>query len=349
MDSTADRGARRAGEDPVRMGVVGTGSLGFHHARILRDVPGVVMAGIHDTRPERAAEVAGELGVRAFDTLEELLERTDAVVVAVPTTAHEDVAVAALQRGIHCLIEKPMAPDLDAADRILAASDAGGALVQIGHVERFNPAIRAAEPYLDRPLFVESHRMAPFSPRSTDVAVVLDLMIHDVDLVRSLVGTPVVDIAASGVPVLTPNVDIASARLTFEGGAVANLTASRVSMERMRKLRIFQPSGYLSLNLAEGTGEFLRLKHDLPALAGGMPGQGELPDLAAQGLESLVERVPLQGDGAEPLRKELESFRDAVLGRAAPAVSGPDGRNALALTLSIEARIASHVPSPRPA
>ena len=259
----------------IPMGVVGTGSLGFHHARILRDVEGVEMVGFYEARQARALEVAGELGITSHPTLESLLDEARAVVVAVPTVAHEAVATAALDRGIAVLIEKPMAPSLAEADRILAAADRSGAVVQIGHVERFNAAVRAAEPYLDRPLFVESHRMAPFTLRSTDVAVVLDLMIHDVDLVQSLVGTPITDIAASGMPVLTPTIDIANARLTFEGGAVANLTASRVSMERMRKLRIFQPSGYLSLDLASGTGEFLRLKRDLPVFSGegeGAPG-----------------------------------------------------------------------------
>ncbi len=329
---------------PVRVGVVGTGSLGFHHARILRELSGVEMGGIYDLRSERAGEVAAKLGVVAHETLEALLDGCDAIVVAVPTSAHETVAVPALSRGIHTLIEKPMAPDLAAADRILAAADLHGALVQIGHVERFNQAVRAAEPYLDQPLFVESHRLAPFTPRSTDVAVVLDLMIHDVDLISSLVGRPVTDIAASGLAVLTPNIDIANARLTFAGGAVANLTASRISVERMRKIRLFQRNGYLSLNLADGTGEFLRLKREIPALT---DGAGPLP-LPLEGLAGLVERIPLQGDGAEPLRKELESFRDAVSGLCDPAVSGRDGREALALTLSIEARIRDHVPDPSP-
>lgn len=327
------------------MGVVGTGSLGFHHARILRDVPGVEMAGIFEARPERAAEVGDELGVRAHPTLDGLLDTADAIVVAVPTVAHEGVALAALERGIHVLIEKPMAASLDEARRILEGAEASGAVVQIGHVERFNPAIRAAEPYLDRPLFVESHRMAPFTPRSTDVAVVLDLMIHDVDLVQSLVGRRIVDIAAAGMPVLTPNIDIANARISFEGGAVANLTASRVSMERMRKLRIFQPSGYLSLDLARGSGEFLRLKESLPVFSDGELPKGPPP---AEGLAALVERVALEGDGAEPLRKELESFRDAVLGLRPPVVSGQQGLDALQVTLSIEDRIRSHVADSRP-
>ncbi len=330
----------------IRIGVAGTGSLGFHHARILRDVDGVDMAGIFETRAARAHEVSRDLGVQAWESLEGLLDDSDAVVVAVPTSAHEEVARAALSRGVHVLIEKPMAASLEEADRILETAEAAGCLVQIGHVERFNQAIRAAEPYLDEPLFIESHRMAPFSPRSTDVAVVLDLMIHDVDLIQSLVGRPIVDIAASGMPVLTPTIDIANARITFEGGAVANLTASRVSMEKMRKLRIFQRSGYLSLDLAGGSGEFLRLKQDLPLFSGS---DDPVPAPPPGGLAALVERIVLEGDGAEPLRKELENFRDAVTGVGKPAVSGVEGRRALEVTLSIEERIRSHVAHSHPA
>jgi predicted dehydrogenase len=335
------------GEDGnLRVGVVGTGSLGFHHARILREVPDLEMRGIYELRPERAQEVSRELGVDAHGSLEALLDTVDAVVVAVPTVEHEAVALAALERGIHVLIEKPMAPDLEAADRILSAAEGTGAMVQIGHVERFNPAILAAEAYLERPLFIESHRIAPFVPRSTDVAVVLDLMIHDVDLVCGLVGDPIKDIAAVGLPVLTPNVDIANARLTFQGGAVANLTASRVSVEKMRNLRIFQRSGYLSLNLADGTGEFLRLKEDLPILSGDGDSMEVIPE---GGMAALVERIPLEGERVEPLRSELENFREACLGRREPAVSGLDGREALAVTLSIEERIRTHVAHSRPA
>lgn len=330
----------------LSVGVVGVGSLGFHHARILRDLPGVRMAGIWDASPDRLAAVAAELGVEAAGGLDSLLERADALVVAVPTAAHEEVARAALERGIHVLIEKPIAPTLASADRILEAAEEAGCVVQIGHIERFNPAVLAADRFLERPLFIESHRLAPFVPRSTDVAVVLDLMIHDVDLVRSLVGRPIREIAATGVPVLTPSVDIANARLTFEGGAVANLTASRVSMERMRKIRIFQPSGYLSLNLADGTGEFLRLKGDLPGLSPGRGGELRIPE---EGLQSIVERVPLTGDGVEPLRRELENFRDAVLGDAPALVTGQAGRDALAVSLSIEERIMSHVADTHPA
>lgn len=303
------------------------------------------MQGFFEIRPDRAREVAGELAMEARESLEGLLDVIDALVVAVPTSAHEEVALAAVERGVHVLVEKPMAPDLPAADRILAAADASGAVVQIGHVERFNPAILAAESHLESPLFIESHRIAPFVPRSTDVAVVLDLMIHDVDLVLSLVKDSIQDIAAVGVPVLTPNVDIANARLTFTGGAVANLTASRVSLERMRKLRIFQRSGYLSLNLADGTGEFLRLRQALPALSGEGDLGGAMP---GGGLADLVDRIPLVGAREEPLRMELGNFRDACLGRGEPAVTGRDGREALAVTLSIEERIRAHVAHSHP-
>jgi predicted dehydrogenase len=329
---------------PLAVGVVGVGQLGFHHARILSSLEGVRCAGVFDIRKDRGEQVGRELGIPVHSSLESLLDQSEAVVVAVPTTAHERVASAALERGVHVLVEKPIAPDLAAADRLLAAAR-NGAIIQIGHVERFNPAVVAAEAYLDNPLFVESHRLAPFSPRSTDVAVVLDLMIHDVDLVGSIVGKPVLEIAAAGVPVLTPMVDIANARLTYEGGAVANLTASRISLERMRKIRIFQRSGYLSLNLADGTGEFLRLKRDLSDLS-------NLPDLSALpagqsptgiSLSDIVERVSFKGDGAEPLRRELENFRDAALGAARPAVTGAEGRAALALALSIEERIDKRV------
>ncbi len=322
-------------DERINVGVVGVGSLGFHHARIARDLPGAELVGIHDIDADRLDAVAGELGVRAVSELDELLDAVDAVVIAVPTVAHEEVALAALERGVHVLVEKPIAQTLEAADRILDAAAAAGALVQIGHVERFNGALRACEPYLDEPLFIESHRLAPFGSRGTDVAVVLDLMIHDLDLVLSLASRPVTSIGAVGVPVLTASPDIANARLEFEGGGVANLTASRVSLERMRKVRFFQRSGYISLDLANGVGEFLRLRegaHFEP----GVP-------LPGRSLADVVERVPLVGDGREPLRCELESFVDAVLGRAPVAVSGRDGRRALAVALEIVERIEHHV------
>jgi predicted dehydrogenase len=321
--------------DSLRLGVVGVGSLGFHHARIARDLEGVLFAGVHDSDPARLGEVASTLEVMAFPELDGLLDVVDAVVIAVPTQAHEAVAVRAIERGVHVLIEKPIAPSLEAADRILAAAEEHGAVVQIGHVERFNGAIRAAEPFLAELLFVESHRLAPFGPRGTDVAVVLDLMIHDLDLVVSLAKRPVTAIAAAGIPILTPSPDIANARLEFEGGGVANLTASRVSMDRLRKFRFFQPSGYLSLDLAAGRGEFLRLKEGVSLEPGG--------HVSAESLMGVVERIEIVGDGQEPLRSELMAFVAALREETPVKVSGMDGRRALAVALEIVDRIESHV------
>jgi predicted dehydrogenase len=331
----------------VRVGVVGVGSLGFHHARILKTLPHTELIGIHDARSTRLDEVARDLDIRAYHDLNGLLDNVDAIVVAVTTSAHEDVAIPALQRGVHVLIEKPIAPSIEAADRILAAAQASGASVQIGHVERFNAAIQACEPYLDQPMFVESHRLAPFAQRGTDVAVVLDLMIHDLDLVLSLMRRPVRTIAAVGVSVLTTSPDIANARLEFDGGGVANLTASRISLERMRKIRFFQHSGYISLDLAAGRGEFLRLKPgvSLEALQAAANNAAETSSspmpfaLPPGGLLDLVERISLQGVEGEPLARELTSFIDAVRGEAPIAVTGDDGRSALAVALEIIERI----------
>jgi predicted dehydrogenase len=317
----------------VRAGVVGVGSLGFHHARILRELPGAEMAGVYDASPERAAAVSRELGVRAFGSLDELLGSVDAAVVAVPTTAHAEVALAALDAGVHLLIEKPIASSLEEADAIVSRAEERGLVVATGHVERFNGALRACEAFLDEPRFIESHRLAPFGPRGTDVAVVLDLMIHDIDLVLGLVGRPVENLDAVGVGVLTPNADIANARLVFAGGAVANITASRVSMERMRKIRFFQRSGYISLDLAKGTGEYLRLK------PGAVMPEG---DVSLLSLMSIVERMELKGDGTEPLRAELEAWVAAVRGEGPLVVSGRDGRDALAVALRIMEKIDEH-------
>lgn len=317
----------------TRVGVIGAGSLGFHHARILREVAGAEMAGIYDADPARAAQVSSELGVRAFESSDALLAAVDAAVVAVPTTAHAQVSLAALDAGVHLLIEKPIAASVEEADAIVERAEANGLVVATGHVERFNGALRACEQYLEDPRFAESHRLAPFGPRGTDVAVVLDLMIHDIDLLLGLVRRPVESVDAVGVGVLTGNVDIANARLVFDGGAVANITASRVSMERMRKIRFFQRSGYISLDLAAGTGEFLRLKK------GATLPEGEVSLLS---LMSIVERIELKGDGTEPLRAELEAWVAAVRGEGPLVVSGRDGRDALAVALRILEKIEDH-------
>jgi predicted dehydrogenase len=320
---------------PVRIGVVGAGSLGYHHVRILRDLPGARLVGFYDRSPERAATVSKELSVAALGSLSELLDAAEAITVVVPTSAHHVVAKEALARGRHVLIEKPIAVTLEEADDLLAAARKTGVVVQTGHVERFNRAIRAALPYVSSPRFVEVNRLAPFSPRGSDVAVVLDLMIHDIDLVRTLVGGHVASLAAVGVPVLTPSVDIANARLAFDSGAVANITASRVSRERTRKFRMFQASGYLTLDLAAGVGEFYRLRADL-----------DLAELskAPRAIDDFVERIPLEAPEGEPLRLEFESFVAAIRGRGPVVVTGEDGREALAVALGIVREIERMLP-----
>ena len=319
----------------VKVGVIGAGGLGYHHVRLFREIAGATLVGFHDTSPERAAKVGAELGARHFESLDALLEAADAVTVVVPTRAHHAVGMRAIAAGRHVLIEKPIAASLQEADDLLAAAKRARVIIQTGHVERFNRAVRAALPHIDHPGFVESNRLAPFNPRGADVAVVHDLMIHDIDLVHTVVGGTVVDVAAAGIPVLTPAVDIANARLTFDSGAVANITASRVSRERFRKLRIFQRSGYLSLDLAAGNGEFFRLKGelDLASLA-------EAP----RQLEDFMERIALEAPEGEPLRLEFESFVAAVRGEQPVAVSGAEGRDALAVAARIVAEIERAMP-----
>jgi len=317
------------------VGVIGTGALGFHHARLLRRMSGVTFAGIYDTNPVRAAEVAKQLETVAHEGLAALLERVDAVTVAVPTPAHAEVGMAVLERGIALLMEKPLADTVAGAEQLVRRA-ARGVVLQVGHVERFNRAVRAAAPYLDEPRFLQIDRLAPFQPRGTDVAVILDLMIHDLDLVLELVRAPVMDVRATGVALLTPHVDIANARLEFTNGAIANVTASRVSRERTRKLRIFQPTGYCSLDLAQGSGDFFRLK----------PGW---QSLGATTLEQIVEHVRLDAPEAEPLKLELESFVRAVRGEEEVVVSGAAGAQALALAFRVAAAVqASPLAQPAP-
>lgn len=308
---------------PLPVGVVGVGALGRHHARHLADLPAARLVGIHDLDTERARMVAGELGTRAYDSLEALLADVEAVSIAVPTVAHAEVGLRALDAGVAVLMEKPLASTLEEADALIAVASLRGVQLQVGHIERFNRAIRAAEPYLDGPRYLESQRLSPFQFRGTDVAVVLDLMIHDLDLVLHLLGgAAATDVRASGLAVLSSHLDIANARVEFAGGAVASATASRVARDRLRRFRIFQPSGYLSLDLAAGTGEFMRLRH------GWQPGTG-------RELSDAVERIPLEAPEADALRLELTSFVQSVRGGSDGVVTGAEGRAALALALQV--------------
>ena len=304
----------------MRVGVIGVGHLGRHHARLLAAMDGVDLVGVVDIAADRAAAIAAEHGTRAR-TAAGLLGAVDAVSVAVPTEAHEAVARPFLEAGVAVLVEKPMADSLAAADRLLAAASAGGAMLAVGHTERFNPALAAARPHITRPRFVEVHRLGTFPERSLDIDVVFDLMIHDLDLLLALVGSEVVGVEAVGVNVLTPRVDIANARLRFASGCIANLTASRISRDRVRKARFFAGEAYVGVDFATQETEVYRLDRSGPAprVVGGS--------------------VPVEA--AEPLGRELEDFVAAVRERRAPAVPGAAGRDALALATRIADQIAA--------
>ncbi len=321
---------------PVKVGVVGAGALGFHHIRLLKKIAGADVVGFYDHNPPRAAQVAKDLETTAFSSLEALLERVEAITVVVPTPAHVDVGQAVLERGLHALIEKPLADTVPGAEQLVQLARERGACLQVGHVERFNRAVRAATPYLDEPRFLQTERLAPFQPRGTDVAVILDLMIHDLDLVLELVRSEVGEVRATGVPILSPHVDIANARVEFANGAVAIITASRVSRERTRKLRIFQPTGYFSLDLAQGDGHFYRLKSGWQ-------------EAHATRMEDIVEHVKLEAPEAEPLKLELESFLRAVRGDGDVVVTGAAGLQALNLAYRVaDAISASPLAAARP-
>ena len=305
------------------VGVIGVGALGRHHARHLAASEDAALVGVHDIDYDRGLAIAATVGTMFFGDVDRLLDRVEAVTVAVPTAVHAEVGLHALDRGKAVLMEKPLAVTLAEADRMIAAADQRGVPLQVGHVERFNRAIRAARPYLGDIRYFESTRLAPFQPRGTDVAVVLDLMIHDLDLILHLnQGKSVIDVRASGVAVLTSHLDIANARVEFNHGSVANITASRVARERIRRLRLFQPNGYFSLDLGRGDGVFMRLRPDRP------PGP-----LSA--LEEVVETIPLETSEGDALGAELRSFVRSVRGEQEAVVTGREGRAALALALQV--------------
>jgi predicted dehydrogenase len=303
--------------------VVGVGALGQHHARHLARLREVQLVGVCDIEPGRAEKIASELGTAAFVEVDDLLARVEAVTVAVPTAAHIEVGLRALESSVPVLMEKPLAATLEEADRLIAAANRRRVQLQVGHIERYNRALRAAVPFLDGPRYIESLRLAPFQPRGTDVAVVLDLMIHDLDLVLHLTGgSAATEVRASGVSLLSPHLDLANARVEFANGAVALATASRVARERIRRLRLFQPNGYFSLDLATGEGEFMRVR------TGWQPGTG-------RELSDVVERIALQAPEADALSLELQSFVHAVRGQREVVVRGEEGRAALALALRV--------------
>ncbi len=307
---------------PIRVAVIGAGDFGRNHARVYRQLDGVELVGIVDTDPERASRVAAEFSTSALPGIESLPGKVDAVSVVVPTREHCRVGCQLLEWGIDALVEKPMAASLAEADRLLTTATRHKRILQVGHLERFNPGVLAVLPLLNRPLYFEVHRLGVFSPRSLDVDVVYDVMIHDLDILLAMVDSPVTGIHALGIPVVTDKVDIAHARLDFASGAVANLTASRVSVDRVRKLRFFQHQEYVSVDYARQ--DVLRIRVLQP---------GPQPQFD-------FEQVPVRQE--EPLLGELRAFVESVRNRTAPLVDGAAGRRALELADRVMDGILEH-------
>jgi predicted dehydrogenase len=303
----------------LRVGVVGVGYLGQHHARIYAGLDDVELVGVADTNVERARTVAAQYGTAPFSDARELHGRVDAVSIAVPTASHVEIALPFIERGVGVLVEKPIAARVDEADRLLEAAARHGAVLAAGHTERFNPAVASARPIIQNPRFVEVHRLGVFPSRSLDIDVVFDLMIHDLDLLLSIVGSPVADVEAVGVAVLTPRIDIANARIRFASGCIANVTASRISRDRVRKIRFFQQDAYVSIDYAAQELDVYRLvsENGRPTIQGG--------------------RLNVQNE--EPLRRELADFATAVRTGGRPGVTGEEARAALALATVVAAKM----------
>ncbi len=308
--------------EQLRAAVIGVGYFGSRHVDKLARLPGVKLEYVVDADRSRAEGIASKAGARATTDFRDVLGKVDLATIAVPTPAHAGIAEALLDAGVHCLVEKPLTATLEEADRVVGTAAAKGLVLRVGHLERFNPALVAVRDRISAPRFMECHRLAQFKPRGIDVDVVLDLMIHDLDIILSLVDSPVAEVRANGVPVLTGGIDIANARIEFANGCVANVTASRVSAKAMRKLRVFQPDRYVSIDFQDRTVEYA---HADPAATGGL-----IPGIALGRAE-----YP-EGDSLEA---ELAAFVDAVRGRGAPAATGQDARRALELALTICHRI----------
>ncbi|NLF39889.1 Gfo/Idh/MocA family oxidoreductase [bacterium] len=303
----------------LKTAVIGVGHLGRIHARICAENPRIDLVGVVDTNEKNAQDVAAQHKTTAFTALHEVLDKVDAVHVVVPTDRHFAVTKICLEAGKHVLLEKPITSTVAEADELLDLAKRNDRVLQVGHVERFNPAIIGIQKVLTQPIFIEVHRLAPFNPRGTEVGVVLDLMIHDLDIILHLVKAPVERIEAVGVPVLTEKEDIANARLSFANGCVANVTASRVSMERMRKIRFFQSDAYISLDYIAQNAKIYR----------------------RQGWQILDEQINFSGQ--QPLQSEIQSFVTCVMNGERPVVSGEAGRNALDVATRITDSVRQHL------
>jgi len=323
--------------DTLKIGVIGLGHLGSLHAKMLAQADGAVLTAVFDTDSEKATAVAESYDTRVAADYNDLLDSVDALSIATPTSTHFDIASEAIRRGKPVFLEKPITETVEQARALNALAEKHGVVIQVGHIERFNPAIVALDGYDISPMFVESHRLAQFNPRGTDVAVVLDLMIHDIDIILSLVNSEVESIDASGIAVVSETADIANARLKFANGCVANITASRISQNRMRKMRLFQKNGYLSIDFGQGLAEVFRLvdvddTDVTPTYMLGMIEQGAVK-------RNIVYEQPAIPEDHNPLKYELQLFVDAVRNGTKPIVDGYAAQQALEVAEEIVRRI----------
>lgn len=327
----------------VPVAVVGTGHMGRHHVRLYHELPEAELLGVVDSDAARAEAIAKQFNTQAYPSIEPLLGRVRAVSVAVPTVAHVAVAQPLLERGLAVLIEKPLAPNSVAASSLREAARKHGALLQVGHTERFNPVVRAMSKLRLAPRFIETHRISPFTFRSADIGVVMDMMIHDIDIVLNLVRSRPAHVDAVGVSVIAQQEDIANARVTFEDGGVANLTASRIALKTERKIRVFSEEAYLSLDYQKKSGIAITKKANMDFLKFARDKNAQdLSQLAGTDFSSLVKVEPLQVDDVEPLRAELQSFLHAVQTGEAPEVTADDGVAAVELAERITATVKEH-------
>ncbi len=315
----------------IRCGVAGVGSLGQHHARIYAALPNAELVGIYETSDARAAEICARFNCRRFATIGELGEACDAVSVVVPTDRHAQVALPLLAQGCHLLIEKPLCASLADAEQVLAAAQRHGAIVQVGHIEHFNPVMGFLEKEVQAPRFITAERLAPFTPRGTEVGVVLDLMIHDIGIVLELVRSPVARLDSVGVRVLSKTEDIANARIVFANGCVANLSTSRMSLKKVREIRVFQDTGYFSFDFMNQSGHLVR-KSGMLEYAARLMGGAKPAELAVP-----VEEIPLEK--GEPLALELASFLESVTQAKQPKVGAKLGKTALEVAIAITEQI----------
>jgi len=322
---------------PLPVGVIGCGRMGRLHARVYSQMPQVRLVGVHDANPDSASATAQEYGGRAFASLEEMLPHVKAVSIAVPTRFHADVAEQCMRRGVSCLVEKPLAKDVAEGRRIVEAGRRAGVTVQVGHIERFNPAVRAMTHLRMAPRFIEVIRISPMTFRSIDVGVVLDMMIHDIDIVLKLAGSPVTKIDAVGVSVIGDHEDICNARLTFANGCVANVTASRLALKTERKLRVFSRDAYVSVDYQKRYGVVVRRTGNLDSIreVADRIRRGDVKDMSELNYADLVQVEELEISDTEPLRAQLESFVSAVQNRKPPEVSGEDGLAAVETAVRI--------------